>query len=137
MDILVDTTVWSLALRRRLQHLNSREQLLVAGWAKLVRAVRAKIIGVVGQEILSGIGTNDQFKGIRKALSAFPDEPVDTADHEAAAKASNDCQAKGITASVVDILVCSVAKRRAMAIFTTGPDFERYARDFGLNLYRA
>lgn len=135
MDILVDTTVWSLALRRKPHHLNSREQLLVAEWTELVGAGRAKIIGVVRQEVLSGIKTDSQFEGIRKALAAFPDEPIDTADHEAAAKASNDCQAKGIAAPVVDILICAVAKRRAMAIFTTDPDFERYARELSLTLH--
>ena len=137
MNVLVDTSIWSLALRRKARDLSSRERLLVRELAELVRDGRARIIGLIRQELLSGIKTHSQFEALRKTLSAFPDEVVDTSDHEAAARASNECRSKGIAVSVVDILVCAVASRRGMAIFTTDPDFGNYARALPLQLHSA
>jgi predicted nucleic acid-binding protein len=135
MNVLVDTSVWSLALRRKARDLSGRESLLVQELAELVRDGRARIIGLIRQEVLSGIKTPGQFEALRKTLSAFPDELVDTSDYEAAAKASNECRSSGIAASVVDILICAVASRRGMAIFTTDPDFTNYARALTLQLH--
>jgi len=135
MRVLVDTSIWSLALRRRARDLNGRERLLVTELAELVRDGRAQIIGLIRKELLSGIKTRAQFEKLREILRAFRDEPVDTEDYEAAAKASNDCRAKGIAVSVVDMLICAVARRRGMAIFTTDPDFENYARELVLKLH--
>jgi predicted nucleic acid-binding protein len=135
MNVLVDTSIWSLALRRSPRNLNGRERLLVRELAELVGNGRAAIIGLIRQELLSGIKTPGQFEELRKTLGAFRDEPVDTADHEAAAKAANACRAKGIAVSVVDMLICAVARRRGMAIFTTDRDFENYARELTLKLH--
>ena len=135
MKVLVDSSIWSLALRRKARDLNSREQLLVRELTGLVSDGRAGIIGLIRQELLSGIKTQAHFEELRKTLSAFPDELVNTEDHEAAAKAGNACRAKGIAVSVVDILICAVAQRRGMAIFTTDPDFENYARELPLKLH--
>jgi len=78
-----------------------------------------------------------QFEELRGILAVVPDEPVSTTDHEAAAKAANDCQVKGIAFSAVEMLICAFAQRRSMSIFTTDPDFERYARVLDLKLHSA
>jgi predicted nucleic acid-binding protein len=137
MDVLVDATIWSLALRRKARNLNSREQSLVSECAELATNGRAGIIGLVRQEVLSGIKTNAQFEALRESLRAFIDESVDSNDYEAAAQAYNICQSKGLAASAVDMLICAVAQRRGMSIFTTDPDFERYARVLPLKLHSA
>jgi len=135
MMVLVDTSVWSLALQRRSQDLNRQERMLVEELADLVRDGRACMIGLIRQDLLSGIKTEVQFEKLRATLSAFPDEVVDTGDYEAAAKASNVCRARGIAESVVDMLICAVADRRGMAIFTADPDFAHYARELNLKLH--
>jgi predicted nucleic acid-binding protein len=135
MRVLVDTSVWSLSLRRKPQNLNLVEQVLVDELAELVKDGRAQLIGLVRQELLSGIRDNAQFEKLRKTLRSFPDEPIVTADYEAAAKASNDCRAKGVVGSVVDLLICAVALRRHLAIFTSDPDFTNYAKVFPLKLH--
>ncbi len=134
-NVLVDTSIWSLALRRKASDLRDAERLLVNEWSDLVRHGRARIIGLVRQELLSGIKTHAQFEALRKTLNAFPDEPVATQDYEAAAKASNTCRAKGIAVSVVDMLICAVAHGRGMSVFTTDPDFEKYAGCLPLKLH--
>jgi len=136
MNVLVDTSVWSLALRRRTQDLSAAEQPYVDELAELIREGRPRILGLIRQELLSGIRTPRQFDALRAALRAFPDEPLDTPDYEAAAKASNDCRAKGVVVSLVDILICTVARTRRWSIFTTDADFSAYARILPIKLHR-
>jgi predicted nucleic acid-binding protein len=135
MNVLVDTSVWSLALRRKAQDLNPLERRLVKELTELIRDGRARLIGLVRQELLSGIRTNAQFEKLRDVLRAFPDEPIATTDDEAAAKAGNDCRAKGIAVSMADILICAVALNRDLLILTTDPDFRNYARVLPLKLH--
>jgi predicted nucleic acid-binding protein len=135
MNALVDTSVWSLALRRKPRDLSRAQQLIVGELADLTREGRARIIGLIRQELLSGIKTPAQYEKLRVALRAFPDEPVDTSDYEAAAKTSNDCRSKGTVASVVDALICAVALARQWSIFTTDPDFQNYARVLPIELH--
>ena len=104
MNVLVDTSVWSLALRRKTESLNAHEKFIVADLSELVREGRARLIGLVRQELLSGIKTTEQYEKLRLHLRYFPDEPIDTSDYEEAAKAGNRCRGKGIVVSIVDIL---------------------------------
>jgi hypothetical protein len=135
LNVLVDTSVWSLAFRRKPKHLNARERRLVGELADLVREGRARIIGLVRQEVLSGIKTHAQLKKLRRTLAAFSDIPIDTGDYEAAAEGSNACLAQGIAFSVVDMLICAAARRPGMSVFTIDPDFETYAQILALKLH--
>jgi len=126
VNTLVDTSVWSLALRRKADDLSDSEALLVAELTELVREGRACMLGVIRQELLSGIKTTEQYEKLRLTLRAFPDESLRTSDYEAAAKASNACRAKGIAVSVVDALICAMTIYRDWTIFTTDPDFRKY-----------
>ena len=135
MNVLVDTSVWSLGLRRKRKDLNAAENPLVDELFELIREGRARIIGLVRQELLSGIRTTAQFEKLRTTLRPFSDEPVETADYEAAAKASNECRAKGKVGSIVDMLVCTIALKQNLAIFTTDADFEHYALVLPIRLH--
>ena len=135
MNVLVDTSVWSLALRRSPRHLNRLGGGIAAELAELIKEGRARIIGVVRQELLSGIKSQPQFEKLREVLSAFPDEPVDTADYETAALTSNQCRNRGLAVSVSDMLICAVAQTRDWAIFSTDPDLSRYAKVLSVKLH--
>ena len=74
MMVLVDTPVWSLALRRKQSDLSPREQDLKSALQELVLDGRAQIVGPVRQELLSGIRAEESFRRVRDALRAF-DEP--------------------------------------------------------------
>lgn len=136
MNVLVDTSVWSLALRRRRQDLNPVESAVVEGLLEFIRAGRARIIGIVRQEVLSGIKTAEQFESLREMLAEFPDEETLPRDHVEAAKMGNACRAKGLATSPVDMLLCAVAVRSDCEISTTDPDFERYSRVLTIRLHR-
>jgi len=128
MNVLVDTSVWSLALRRKNESLRGNEKLFVAELTELIREGRARVIGLVRQELLSGIKTAQQFEKLRDYLRFFPDAAVDMSDYESAAEAGNRCRAKGVVVSIVDILLCAVAMKREWSIFTTDPDFMNYSK---------
>lgn len=135
MNVLVDTSVWSLALRRKKEHLSTAERSLVSELSELIREGRARIIGLVRQELLSGIRTTEQYERLRLHLRSFPDEPIDTSDHEEAAKAGNRCRGRGIVVSIVDAFLCAVVMKREWDIFTTDPDFTNYAKVLPLRIH--
>ena len=137
MRVLVDTSVWSLALRRQAANLNAEERMLTQELRDLIRKHRAELIGLIRQELLSGIREEPHYERLRAHLRAFPDEPLTTPDFELAARLSNQCRASGIAGSVVDFLICAVAAARDWAIFTTDPDFRNYARVLGIRLHSA
>ena len=78
MNVLVDTSVWSLALRRKNESLSTKEKLLVAELSELIREGRTRMIGLVRQELLSGIKATEQYDKLRVHLRSFPDQVVDT-----------------------------------------------------------
>jgi predicted nucleic acid-binding protein len=121
--VLVDTSVWSLALRRDERQHPEREEL-----RRLVSAHVAEIIGPVRQEILSGVRDQTQFARLDTHLAAFPDVPLLTEDYVTAANFFNLCRSKGIQGSNTDFLICAVAVRCDLAIFTTDGDFRRFAQ---------
>jgi predicted nucleic acid-binding protein len=135
MTALIDTSVWSLALRRKRKDLTDAEQSIVEELSDLTREGRAGIIGLIRQELLSGIKTLAQYEKLRLALRAFPDEPIGMTDYEAAAKTSNELRSKGIAVSVVDALICQVALSQHWSIFTTDPDFKAYAKILPIELH--
>lgn len=135
MRVLVDTTIWSLALRRRREGRNPEETRLVEAWEGLVADGRIVLLGLIRQEILSGIADERQFERLRDALAAFSDEVVLTSDHVRAAEQFNRCRAVGVAGSPVDFLISAVAERLAVPIFTTDGDFERFARHVPIRLF--
>ena len=135
MNLLVDTPVWSLALRRKPSDLNPREERVTQALAEAIRDGRAQLAGVVRQELLSGIREEERFRKLRDYLRAFDDPALETGDYEEAAQMHNRCRARGIAGSAIDFLICAMASRRNWQIFTTDQDFERYRRVLGLKLY--
>ena len=135
MNVLVDTSVWSLSLRRKAENLSSGERQTTSELAELINEGRARIIGLIRQELLSGVKTAEQYERLRMALRVFPDESVETADYEAAAKANNQCRTHGVAPSPVDMLICAVASAQDFSIFTTDPDFQSYARILPIKLH--
>ncbi len=135
MMVLVDTPVWSLALRRRPGHLSGSQQSLANALAELIRDGRAQMLGPIRQELLSGIREETQFKKIRDYLRAFREPMLETEDYEDAARMSNQCRSCGIAGSVVDFLICAAAHRRGWEILTTDRDFQNYASVLPLRLH--
>jgi predicted nucleic acid-binding protein len=137
VNVLVDTSVWSLALRRNRSDLAAAEHKLTDELTELIKEGRAKIIGPIRQELLSGIKTQGQFEKLLEILAAFPDESIEKADYEAAARLGNLCRSKGVAVSPVDMLICAVAASRGWSVFTTDSDFQQYARVLDVQIHAA
>jgi predicted nucleic acid-binding protein len=123
MRVLVDTSVWSLALRRRTRS----EAPAVEELRRLIDQGRVAMIGPIRQEILSGIRTPDSFERLREHLRPYSDEPLQMGDFERAAEHFNTCRTRGIQGSNTDFLICAVAERRGFPILSTDADFTRFA----------
>ncbi|HUY80111.1 MAG TPA: PIN domain-containing protein [Acidobacteriaceae bacterium] len=134
MIVLVDTCVWSLALRRSRKNMNINEGRILDTLKELIFEGRIRMLGQVRQELLSGIRHKEQFDFILNASRNFPDVPVGIEDYEAAAVACNTCRSAGISGSPADFLLCAVAQSRKWAILTTDKDFKRYQKHLPLVL---
>jgi predicted nucleic acid-binding protein len=135
MMVLVDTPIWSLALRRKHTALNAHERDITKSLEELIRDGRARIMGMIRQELLSGIRDEDRFRKLRDYLRAFDDPRLETSDYEQAAHMHNQCRNQGIAGSAIDFLICAMAHRRGWQVFTMDRDFERYGKVLGLKLY--
>lgn len=133
MNVLVDTSVWSLALRRR----NPVETSIVLELRELILEKRARLIGPIRQEILSGIRAEEHFQRLLESLRPFPDQEVTSEDFERAAELFNRCRRKGVQGSNTDFLLCAVAIRLELAIFTTDRDFSFFADHLPIRLHHA
>ena len=123
MKVVVDTSVWSLSLRRRAVV----AEIATARLARLIADGRVLMLGVVRQELLSGIRDDIVFETLRERLHGFPDLAIATEDHETAAAFFNTCRRHGVQGSNTDFLICAAAERRGCSILTTDRDFARFA----------
>lgn len=130
MNILVDSSIWSLAFRRNLPLAPEVIEL-----QKLIEAGQVEIIGPIRQEILSGVKTEEQFNKLQKHLQAFQDISITTSDYELAAKYFNLCRKQGIQGSNIDFLICAVAVQNNLLIFTTDKDFVLYQQLIPIQFY--
>jgi len=135
--VLVDTCVWSLGLRRAPRRLDAAQRKLADELREMVREGRAALTGPIRQEILSGMRDEVTFERVRDRLRPFPDVPLDSEDYERAARFFNQCRAKGITGSPTDVLICAVAVRHNLPIFTIDRDFRRFAGHLPIRLHVA
>ncbi|NHZ71662.1 MAG: PIN domain-containing protein [Aquificales bacterium] len=130
MSVLVDTSVWSLALRRH-QPINDPA---VSELRRLIQADQVQMIGPIRQELLSGIREKAQFEKLQKHMRAFPDLPLSTADYENAAGFFNISRSHGIQGSYTDFLICAAAVNNNLPILTTDKDFQLFQTHLPITL---
>jgi len=102
---------------------------------ELVKELRVQLIGPVRQEILSGIKSHDHFMTLRDHLRPFPDIELAACDFESAAEFHDLCRGKGVQGSNTDFLICAVAVRHKMPIFTTDADFTLFQQYLPIKLH--
>lgn len=132
MKILVDTSIWSLSLRRH----KPVEDENVKELQELIQEMRVQMIGPIRQEILSGISERSQYLKLRNHLRAFPDLSLAVADYELAADFFNINRRKGVQGSNTDLLICAIAERHNLSIFTTDQDFLHFSKHIPIRLHQ-
>lgn len=135
MKVLVDTCVWSYALRRG--KTTPEHDRVVRELVQLIKDASVQMIGPIRQELLSGIRDTTQFIALREHLREFPDLSITAADYERAAEMFNKMRAKGIHGSNTDFLLCALSDRTDMPIFTTDKDFTLFKKHLPIKLHKA
>ncbi|NLJ10982.1 MAG: PIN domain-containing protein [Treponema sp.] len=133
MKVLVDTSVWSLALRKGDK--NETESGIVELLAELIRDTNVVIIGPIRQEILSGISQRNRFNDLKNKLSIFKDQTLTTDDFVLAAEYFNTCRTKGIQGSHIDFLICAFSVHNNYPILTLDKDFENYKKYLPITIH--
>lgn len=132
--VIVDTSVWSTVLRKK-QFTEDADK-LVQFLSRLIRDGLVIMIGAIRQEILCGISDELRFEKLRGALEAFSDFELDETDYVTAALLYNRCRSKGVSGSMTDFLICSVAVHHNFSILTLDKDFEHYKKYIELDLIK-
>jgi predicted nucleic acid-binding protein len=132
MKVLVDTSVWSLALRKK--EYSEEDKKVIIKLTKMIRQLNLVMIGPIRQEILSGIKNKDIFEELKTKIGIFEDLEIMTRDYELAAEYFNECRNHGIQGSHVDYLICAVAVNNKLKIFTLDKDFVQYQKYIPINI---
>ncbi len=131
MTVIVDTCVWSAFLRR-----NSDPQDSIRGEVRrLIRDDAIQMLGPIRQELLSGVQPQERFGQLKEYLRHYSNLPLDEEDDENSAGYYNLCRSKGVQGTATDLLICAVAVRHGLQIFTTDSDFEAFAKVLPIRLH--
>jgi predicted nucleic acid-binding protein len=133
MKVIVDTSVWSLALRRD-EKINNLHH--VALFRELITDGRVVLLGAVRQEILSGIRQPHQYNQLKNYLSGFPNLELDIQDYELAAEFYNTCRHQGIKGANTDFLICAAAVQRNYSILAKNKDFDNFIQHIPIKLVK-
>lgn len=134
MTLLVDTSVWSLALRR-----DQPKALPEIEALKTALEVGEEVVttGLVLQELLQGFsGPRDRAK-IVEQFGALPLLAPDRQDHIEAADLRNRCRRAGIQIGTIDALLAQLCIRHGLMLLTTDKDFDHVAAKAALRLWKA
>lgn len=134
MTLFVDTSVWSLLLRRD-------RPVDVAQVVALERALttgeRVVTTGVVLQELLQGFSGPKARTQIVDRFSALPLLVPDREDHIGAASLHSLCRRRGVQAGTIDALLSQLCVRHELVMLTTDMDFQHIARHCSLRVWTA
>jgi predicted nucleic acid-binding protein len=132
MTLLVDTSVWSLALRRD-------PPLVVPQVTALRQALEAEDIvvttGLVLQELLQGFARPSAREDIIEHFAALPMVTPNREDHIAAAQLRNTCRRAGIQMGTIDALLAQLCIHHGLTLLTTDKDFSHAALHCSLNVW--
>ncbi len=132
MTLLVDTSVWSLALRR---DVSATEPEVHALREALLGGEVVVTTGLVLQELLQGFaGPKDRALLIER-FAALPLLQPDRDDHIAAAKLRNTCRRAGVQIGTIDALLAQLCLRHDLTLLSTDNDFALAARHCALRLW--
>ena len=131
MSLFVDTSVWSLALRRDIPPDGKEVKLLHRA---LSEGITVFTTGLVLQELLQGFLGAKASNQIIERFAALPFVIPDRVDHIQAAEIRNRCRRKGIQTSTIDALLAQLCLRHDLELLTTDNDFKHISKVYPLRL---
>jgi predicted nucleic acid-binding protein len=124
--LVVDTSVWSLLLRRK--NYDRNHPLVQKLRSCLERQDGIFLIGPILQEILDGIQEEVQFYKLTEYFSVFPLLEMDRQDYVEASRLRNHCRSKGVQAGPIDFLIAAACIRWNYPLLTADGDFTLIAK---------
>ncbi|MBS3909059.1 MAG: PIN domain-containing protein [Actinobacteria bacterium] len=134
MRVLVDTSVWSLALRRK-HDVESQAVKLLTEYIESGEQVF--VIGIILQEILSGVTSIKLFNQLIDHLAAFPIIDLYENDFIEAARLRNTCKKQGIQIGTIDALIAAVCIKHDLPLLSLDEAFKAIANFLPLQLISA
>lgn len=134
MSLLVDTSVWSLALRRDAEQTAPEVDALRHA---LLGTDQVFTTGLVLQELLQGFAGPKARAELVERLSALAFLQPDREDHIEAAEVRNACRRRGVQVGTIDALLVQLCRRHDLTLLTTDQDFHAAARLLEFKLWRA
>lgn len=134
MTLLVDTSVWSLALRRDAAATEPEVATLKDALAGSDVVVTT---GLVLQELLQGFVGPKAKAQIIESFAALALVQPDREDHIAAADLRNACRSAGVQLGTVDAVIAQLCVRHGLMLLTTDRDFAHAAKHSKLKLWRS
>lgn len=135
MTLLVDTSVWSLALRRDAPPVLQPEVQALTG--ALAGSALIVITGLVLQELLQGFAGAKSAAAITARFSGLAWVQPTREDHIGAAELRNHCRRAGVQVGTVDALIAQLCIRHELTLLTTDQDFTHVARHSQLKVWAA
>lgn len=132
MTLLVDTSVWSLALRRDAE---GDEPEVSALREALQGSEEVLTTGLVLQELLQGFAGPKDRKRILDRFAALALLQPDREDHVAAAELRNRCRRAGVQLGTIDALLAQLCIRYDVTLLTTDKDFLLAAEQCALRVW--
>jgi len=132
VSFLVDTSVWSLALRRDVEGEEPEVQALKEALAGADVVVTT---GLVLQELLQGFAGAKASAQIVERFSALGLIQPDREDHIAAAGLRNLCRRAGVQMGTVDALIAQLCIRHELVLLSTDQDFVHAASHCSLKTW--
>ncbi|GAB3753645.1 type II toxin-antitoxin system VapC family toxin [Microlunatus parietis] len=133
MTLLVDTSVWSLALRRDPPELGPEVDHLVRTLAGPDLIVTT---GLILQELLQGVVRPRSRADILERFASMPVIQPDRDDHILAADLRNLCRRSGAQLGTVDAVIAYLCIRHDLTLLTTDRDFIHAARHCELRVWK-
>ena len=134
MTILVDTSVWSLALRRDTEASDPEVQALKNS---LLGDEAVVTTGLVLQELLQGFSGPKAQAQIVQRFATLPFIQPDRDDHIGAAGIRNTCRRAGVQFGTIDALLAQLCIRHELTLLTTDRDFVHAAKHCALSVWPA
>ena len=134
MTLLVDTSVWSLALRRDAEAAEPEVGHLKEA---LFGSEVVVTTGLVLQELLQGFSGPKAQTQIVERFAALPLIQPDRDDHVSAAALRNTCRQAGVQIGTVDALLAQLCMRHDLTLLTTDKDFTHAAKHCQLRVWPA
>lgn len=131
MNLFVDTSVWSLALRRDTPSSESEVSYLIEA---LEGGAQVFTTGLVLQELLQGFSGPRNRQAIIERFAALPFLVPDRRDHIEAADLRNQCRKRGLQVATIDALLAQLCIRHDLAMLTADRDFAAIAEVHPLHL---